>query len=190
MTATAGRSRSKKRELTNMEFSREKIFAEFVVESEEGLQRMEETLLAAETDPDNASLLDELFRIAHTIKGNASLLEFSDLSGFAHAVEDLLEALRSRHVTLTRELVSLLLAGVDAFRALIPSAPEHQGLSPADTELKNRILQYVPDSYPRQENAASDEAAVSAAVPGTSPNGSPNRTIRVETARLDPIVNL
>src|ERR1700682_156534 len=117
-----------------MDFDREKVFAEFLAESAEGLQRMEQTLLAAENDPGNADLLDELFRIAHTIKGNASLLEFSDLAGFAHAVEDVLEAVRGRQITLSADLASLLLDAVDVLRTLIPAAPGRHGLSPSQEE--------------------------------------------------------
>src|SRR5215471_153632 len=114
-----------------MEFDREKILEAFVAESAEGLQRMEEALLAAESDPDKSGLLDEIFRVAHTIKGNASLLGFLDLAEFAHGVEDLLDALRHRQITLSRNLTSLLLSTVDALRELIPAASKMEGLSPS-----------------------------------------------------------
>src|SRR5229473_1996675 len=123
-----------------MEFDREKVVAAFIAESEEGLQRMEETLLAAETEPANEGLLDEIFRVAHTIKGNASLLGLPGLTGFAHVVEDLLEAVRARQITLSRELTSLLLSAVDTLRALIPASSQDV-LSPSQEELKNRIAQ-------------------------------------------------
>ena len=52
-----------------MTFDRTKVVAAFLAESEEGLERTEQYLIAAETDPGNLELLDEMFRIAHTIKG-------------------------------------------------------------------------------------------------------------------------
>jgi two-component system chemotaxis sensor kinase CheA len=170
-----------------MDFDRDKVFTEFVAESEEGLQRMEETLLAAESEPDNANMLDELFRVAHTIKGNASLLEFSELAGFAHVVEDLLEALRGRQIALSHDLVSLLLGAVDAFRSLIPAAPAGRGLSPAHVELKNNILQVLPAGRSWQQNAA--EASSATGAPDLFSNGARSRTIRVETSRLDQMLN-
>jgi two-component system, chemotaxis family, sensor kinase CheA len=172
-----------------MDFDREKVFAEFVAESGEGLQRMEETLLAAETDPTNPSLLDELFRIAHTIKGNAGLLDFSDLAGFAHAVEDMLEALRGRQITLSRDPASLLLAAVDVFRVLIPAALARHGLSPSQEELKNRIAQYVADARSNEQIPASDEVFSPTMASGSVPSGTRNHTIRVDTARLDQMLN-
>ncbi|HJX83058.1 MAG TPA: chemotaxis protein CheA, partial [Candidatus Angelobacter sp.] len=172
-----------------MDFDRDKVLAAFVAESEEGLQRMEQTLLAAENDPANADLLDELFRIAHTIKGNASLLDFSDLAGFAHAVEDLLEAVRGRQIMLSRELASLLLDAVDAFRTLIPAAPARSGLSPSQEELKNKIARHVADARPCEQSAAPDEAFSPAVASGPFVPGVRNHTIRVDIGRLDQMLN-
>ena len=107
-----------------MDFDREKVVAAFLAESEEGLERTEQHLIAAETDPGNLELLDEMFRVAHTIKGNAAALDFPQLAGFAHVIEDLLEALRRRELAISRELISLLLHGVDALRSLVPAAAE------------------------------------------------------------------
>src|SRR5712691_4693036 len=127
-----------------MDFDREKIIAAFVAESEEGLERTEQYLIAAETDPGNTELLDEMFRVAHTIKGNASALDFPELAGFAHVMEDLLEALRKHEIAISRELISLLLNGVDALRALVPAAAEGSGrLSSVHQRLKKAIARYA-----------------------------------------------
>jgi len=105
-----------------MDFDREKVVKSFVAESAEGLERAEQYLIAAETNPDNGELLNEIFRVAHTIKGNASALDFPELSGFAHVLEDMLDALRKHELTISREVTSLLLHAVDALRALVPAA--------------------------------------------------------------------
>src|SRR5579872_7020910 len=120
MTESPGRKRSKK----IMNFDRTKVVAAFLAESEEGLDRTEQHLIAAEADPGNLELLDEIFRVAHTIKGNASALDFPELAGFAHVLEDLLDAVRRHEVAISREVVSLLLHAVDALRALVPAAAE------------------------------------------------------------------
>src|SRR5579864_8140212 len=118
-----------------MDFDREKVVAAFRAESEEGLDRTEQHLIAAETDPGNLELLDEIFRVAHTIKGNASALDFPELAGFAHVMEDLLEAVRKHELAISRELISLLLQVVDALRVLIPAAAQGSDqLSPAQFE--------------------------------------------------------
>ena len=142
-----------------MDFDREKIVASFVAESEEGLERTEQHLIAAETEPDNLELLDEMFRVAHTIKGNASALDFSELAGFAHVMEDLLEAVRKHELTLSGDVISLLLHGVDALRALLPGAAEgNDRLSPSHQELKkNKANQAAGQrAEARNADAASD----------------------------------
>ena len=176
-----------------MDFDREKVVAAFVVESEEGLERTEQHLIAAETDPDNRELLDEMFRVAHTIKGNASALDFPELAGFAHVMEDLLEALRERELAISRELISLLLHGVDALRSLVPAAAEgNDRLSPSHQELKKAIASHASgkETVTRAAALSSDQVSSPIAVPGLAPLGARNRTLRVDTDKLDHMLNL
>jgi len=176
-----------------MDFDREKIIAAFVAESEEGLERTEQYLIAAETDPGNTELLDEMFRVAHTIKGNASALDFPELAGFAHVMEDLLEALRKHEIAISRELTSLLLHGVDALRALVPAAAEGSDrLSRSHQELKKAIARYASGRVgaPRATQSSHDWPSPPA-VPGSAPSGGTrNRTLRVDVEKLDQMLNL
>src|SRR5882724_3034309 len=127
-----------------MDFDREKVVVAYVAESEEGLQAMEESLIALESDSADPELLDNIFRVAHTIKGNASALDFPELASFAHRVEDLLDAIRTRKLSITAELISLVLHAVDALRALVPAAAEgNDQLSPSHVQLKEKIAQEV-----------------------------------------------
>jgi two-component system chemotaxis sensor kinase CheA len=181
-----------------MDFDREKIVAAFLAESEEGLERTEQHLIAAETDPGNLELLDEMFRVAHTIKGNASALDFPELAGFAHVMEDLLEALRKHELGISREVISLLLHGVDALRSLVPAAAEgNDRLSPSHQELKKAIASHASGmkTAKRAAELASDQDSsptVSSpnAVPGSVSFGARNRTLRVDTDKLDRMLNL
>jgi two-component system, chemotaxis family, sensor kinase CheA len=176
-----------------MDFDREKVIAAFVAESEEGLERTEQYLIAAETDPGNTELLDEMFRVAHTLKGNASALDFPELAGFAHVMEDLLEALRKHEITISRELISLLLNGVDALRALVPAAAEgNDRLSPSHQKLKKSIARYASGRVgaPPATQSSHDWPSPPA-VPGSVPSGGTrNRTLRVDIEKLDQMLNL
>jgi two-component system chemotaxis sensor kinase CheA len=181
-----------------MDFDREKVVAAFLAESEEGLESTEQQLIAAETDPGNLELLEEVFRVAHTIKGNASALDFPELAGFAHVMEDLLDALRKRELALSREVISLLLHGVDALRALVPAAAEgNDRLSPSHQELKKAIASQASglETASRAAALSSDQGssptvASPTAVPGSAPLGARNRTLRVDTDKLDHMLNL
>ena len=176
-----------------MDFDREKIVASFLAESEEGLERAEQNLIAAETDPGNLELLEEVFRVAHTVKGNASALDFPELAGFAHVAEDLLDALRKHERTISREVISLLLHGVDALRALVPAAAEgNDRLSPTHQELKKSMASYASGRETTNPEAtrSSDQGSSPRAIPGAQSLGTRNRTLRVDIDKLDRMLNL
>jgi two-component system chemotaxis sensor kinase CheA len=78
------------------DFDREAIMASFLLESEEGLALMEQSLLQMESNPSDLELLHSIFRVAHTLKGNATSLQLNELAGFAHVVEDLLDVFREQ----------------------------------------------------------------------------------------------
>jgi two-component system chemotaxis sensor kinase CheA len=181
-----------------MDFDREKVVASFLAESQEGLERSEQYLIAAETEPGGAELLDEIFRVTHTIKGNASALDFPELAGFAHVMEDLLDAVRSSHSPISRDVIALLLHGVDALRALVPAAADgNDRLSPSHVGLKQQMANYASTkltgatadvSTPEVHNFL--EVPSPAAVPGASVLSARNRTLRVEIEKLDQMLNL
>jgi Chemotaxis protein histidine kinase and related kinases len=66
----------------------------FVAESEEGITELNNALLDLEADPDDDEAMDSIFRIAHTLKGNASAMGFESVSELAHEMEDLLDEVR------------------------------------------------------------------------------------------------
>ena len=104
------------------DFDREAVLASFLVESEEGLDVMEQALVQMETSPSDPELLHTIFRVAHSIKGNATSLQLGELAGFAHVVEDLLDVLREQQRLPTADLISLLLKAVDELRAMVSTA--------------------------------------------------------------------
>ena len=174
-----------------MDFNREQIVAAFLAESEEGLQLIERQAIAAEADPQNPELLDDIFRVAHTMKGNASALGFPELAGLAHTLEDMLHTLRAEQLMLSGEVVSLILGAVDAFRALLPEASRGvDGLTSAQQELKERIVSKVAALTVTGQAAAVDERPSPVMVAGSSLRESRHRFLRVEVEKLDKMLNL
>ena len=80
------------------DFDREAVLASFLVESEEGLDGMEQALVQMESSPSDPELLNTIFRVAHSLKGNAASLQLAQLAGFAHVVEDLLDVFREQRL--------------------------------------------------------------------------------------------
>ncbi|MEI9980772.1 MAG: chemotaxis protein CheA [Edaphobacter sp.] len=100
---------------------------EFIAESQEGLDRMEQCLTELETRPGDTSLLGEIFRAVHTIKGTTGFLGFDRLEKLAHAGEHLLGALRDGRLVVTSELISGLLRLMDGLRAILALIEETGG---------------------------------------------------------------
>jgi two-component system chemotaxis sensor kinase CheA len=78
------------------EIDPEAVLQLFLVETEEGLQAMEHSLVSLEAHPEDDEALATLFRAVHTLKGNAAALGFTSLAEFAHGMEDVLDPLRKR----------------------------------------------------------------------------------------------
>ena len=101
---------------------REELVAAFVTEAEELLATLEELLLRLERTPDDQELLHEIFRAAHTLKGNASCLQFDDLTSLAHVAEELLDRMRTGQEQATPEHITRLLEFTDFFRSAVATA--------------------------------------------------------------------
>jgi two-component system, chemotaxis family, sensor kinase CheA len=94
---------------------------EFLQESYENLDRLDQDFVKLEVDPGNPELLQRIFRTIHTIKGTCGFLGFSKLEALAHAGENLLSALRDGKLSLNSEITTALLAMVDAVRQMLGS---------------------------------------------------------------------
>ena len=92
---------------------------EFLIESQEGLDRMERCLTELEERPQDKELLGEIFRSVHTIKGTTGFLGFKRLEKLAHAGENLLGLLRDGKITAGATLITALLHLLDGLRELL-----------------------------------------------------------------------
>ncbi|CAH1745415.1 Signal transduction histidine kinase CheA [Thauera humireducens] len=88
----------------------DEITSVFVTESREQLAALESALLQLEDNPDDSDTLNAIFRSAHTIKGGAGVIECDYIVAFTHVVENVLDKLRNREITLDSDLIALLLA--------------------------------------------------------------------------------
>lgn len=93
----------------------------FQAEADEHLRATEEALVSLEAHPDDEELLHGVFRAMHTLKGSAACIGLEAISELAHVQEELLERLRDRRIPVTRGVVTLLLAAVDALRQQVSS---------------------------------------------------------------------
>lgn len=108
------------------------IVKEFLVESYENLDRLDQDLLALEEAPDNRDKLSSVFRAIHTIKGTSGFLAFNKLEHVTHVGESLLVLLRDGKMRLNGVIANGLLAMVDAVRKIMANIEAGQGEGDAD----------------------------------------------------------
>ena len=94
----------------------------FFDEAEELLRTFENGVLGLEASPQDRELLHSIFRAAHTLKGNSSMLGFERIATVTHALEELLVRLRAGESAPGRDVVDTLLAANDVLRSLVARA--------------------------------------------------------------------
>jgi two-component system chemotaxis sensor kinase CheA len=176
-----------------MEINRAMLLQSFREETDECLAQMEQSLLALETHPEDRELVSSLFRAAHTIKGNASLLEFDALARFLHTVEDLLDLCRTHAELLSHEVINILLQAMDALRLMAKRAVAgEESALPAHEELSARIValssEFAAHASPGgQENS---ETPATASSPAENSSKVTVQNLRVDVGKLDRMLNL
>ena len=96
-------------------------FDYFLMEASERLERLSSGLMELERSVDNADLLSDLFRDAHSLKGAAGISGLPDVSAICHRMEDMLSEVRDGSEVVTPELIDALLNTVDSLQELIAS---------------------------------------------------------------------
>ena len=148
----------------------DELTREFLIESQEGLDRMEQCLTDLETRPQDAALLGEIFRSVHTIKGTTGFLGFKRLETLAHAGENLLGLLRDGKLAANRPLITGLLHLLDGLRAILKSietmASEGEG---EDSALIEQLVALQAPANVKQPVHAKVGATFSAAPAAAAP---------------------
>ena len=166
--------------------SMDEIVKDFLIESNENLDRLDQELVKLESEPSSKELLASIFRTIHTIKGSCGFLGFARLEKVAHAGESLLSLLRDGKLALSEEVTSALLAMVDAVRCMLAAiqASEHDGENDYP-ELQERLKQL-------QGGGEAKPAPAPVAPQSPEPRGPDSgvETVRVGVNLLDKLMNL
>jgi len=135
----------------------------FFEESAEGLDTMEATLLRLDPGSADAEAVNAIFRAAHSIKGGAGTFGFSEVAGFTHLLETLLDQVRSGQRAVAQGDVDLLLRAVDVTRAMLRAA---DGGEVADADSVAAVRAALQQALALPEQAAVAERAAAAAATG------------------------
>ena len=113
----------------------EEILQDFLIEAGEILESLSEQLVELENDPDNAELLNSIFRGFHTVKGGAGFLALSELVDVCHGAENIFDLLRNGQRTVTAELMDVILQALDTINDMFALVQARENLVPAEAEL-------------------------------------------------------
>lgn len=100
------------------------LLNDFLIETKENLDHLDEELLALETNPEDSDIINAIFRRVHTIKGVCGFLDFHKLEAITHAGETLLGELRSNELKVNDQIITLLLTLCDAIRNIVQCIEE------------------------------------------------------------------
>ena len=166
----------------------EGLLETFITESEENLRALDEGFVILESKPDDAETLASIFRMAHTLKGNAASLGFEGLAELAHAVESILDRFREHTLAVTPSVVNVLLESVDALRELVTDAAAGTDRMRAS---HRAILARLANETLGEGVLAPPAVAPSGDTPhAANEGGSRKRSLRVDVERLNRLLNL
>ncbi|MEA3444948.1 MAG: chemotaxis protein CheA [Bacteroidota bacterium] len=110
----------------------------FIEEATEFVGILEESLLLLEDDRQNIEILNEVFRIMHSLKGSGAMFGFDDLSSFTHHLESLFDQIRQEKISVNRTVIDFTFESIDHIKNLIDLNPEKK-FSNKSQELIDRI---------------------------------------------------
>ena len=185
------------------------LLREFLAESREHLDNIEQGVLVLEKEPANAEMLNTVFRAFHTFKGGAGFLNLVPINRLAHILESLLDLARQGKFTINSPVIELILRGRDVLKQFLDAIEgQVNGNKPVTpilipTEgLKAEVARMIElvssgkmpdtavdaaDNSPAAPAASTPETATSAAPSAT---GNANAMVRVDTSKLDGLLDL
>lgn len=97
----------------------QEIMEDFLIEAFEMVEQLDQDLVELEHNPEDLELLNRIFRVAHTIKGSSSFLNFDILTSLTHNMEDVLNKARRAELKITPDIMDVVLQSVDLMKALL-----------------------------------------------------------------------
>ena len=145
----------------------QELLEDFLVEAFEMIEEMDQDLVELEANPDDLELLNKIFRVAHTIKGSGSFLNFDKLTRLTHHMEAVLDKARKGEFKITPSIMDVVLESVDAMKAILEYIRDNGDDSAPDVDIEpivakldalvNGNFEEGASSQPSQEEETKEE---------------------------------
>lgn len=169
----------------------------FKMESAEHLQHLNDGLLRLESEPDNKSILEEVFREAHSLKGAARMINLTKIENLSHHIEDILGASLKGETSLTPALFDTLYHTLDVIKTMTEEAVREDEKEPVDSGLAERPESSEETMHTKLEDGMEKDANAGSGIEVQAASGATGagtdfhiESIRVETKKLDDLMTL
>ncbi|WP_149704164.1 chemotaxis protein CheW [Campylobacter concisus] len=155
------------------------IMEDFLIEAFELIEQIDHDLVELESNPEDLELLNRIFRVAHTVKGSSSFLNFDVLTELTHHMEDVLNKARKGELKITPDIMDVVLESVDMMKGLLESIRDNGSDSAAGIDIKNICVRLTQISEGEAPSAAAEAPA---AAPAPEPVKEPEPVAPAEEA--------
>ena len=145
------------------------IMEDFLIEAFELIEQIDHDLVELESNPEDLELLNRIFRVAHTVKGSSSFLNFDVLTELTHHMEDVLNKARKGELKITPDIMDVVLESVDMMKGLLESIRDNGSDSAAGIDIKNICVRLTQISEGEAPSAAAEAPAAPAPEPVKEP---------------------
>lgn len=147
----------------------QEILEDFLIEAFEMIEQLDQDLIELEHNPRDLDLLNRIFRVAHTIKGSSSFLNFDILTSLTHNIEDVLNKARRGELVITPDIMDVVLESIDMMKGLLTNIRD-TGSDKSDIVIDDVVLRLQSISNGEQIAIAHDTSK-------------PQETIKQETIK-------
>ncbi|RMQ37612.1 Chemotaxis sensor histidine kinase CheA [Pseudomonas syringae pv. actinidiae] len=147
----------------------EEILQDFLVEAGEILEQLSEQLVELESRPDDADLLNAIFRGFHTVKGGAGFLQLHELVECCHIAENVFDILRKGERRVDSELMDVVLEALDTVNSMFGQVRERTDVTAATPELLAALARLAEPQSADEVAAPEPEPVVEAVAPVAAP---------------------
>ena len=155
------------------------IMEDFLIEAFELIEQIDHDLVELEANPEDLELLNRIFRVAHTVKGSSSFLNFDVLTELTHHMEDVLNKARKGELKITPDIMDVVLESVDMMKGLLESIRDNGSDAAAGIDIKNICVRLTQISEGEAPSAAPEAPA---AAPAPEPVKEPEPVAPAEEA--------
>lgn len=145
------------------------IMEDFLIEAFELIEQIDHDLVELEANPEDLELLNRIFRVAHTVKGSSSFLNFDVLTELTHHMEDVLNKARKEELKMTPDVMDVVLESVDMMKGLLHSIRDHGNDTDAGIDIKNICARLTQISEGEAPSVAEPSAPAAPSEPAPTP---------------------